>query len=43
MDGMSTVKTPETHEELVVELGDVAELTLGQGQAQNENKRNPYN
>ncbi|MEU1899419.1 albusnodin family lasso peptide [Nocardiopsis dassonvillei] len=33
----------ETHEELLVELGDAADLTLGQGRAQNENKRNPYN
>ncbi|WP_150241393.1 albusnodin family lasso peptide [Nocardiopsis quinghaiensis] len=36
-------ETPEAVGVVVVELGDAAELTLGQGQAQNENKRNPYN
>ncbi|MDE3724846.1 albusnodin family lasso peptide [Nocardiopsis sp. N85] len=33
----------ELSEEVLVELGDAADLTLGQGRAQNENKRNPYN
>lgn len=35
--------SPNDAEELVVELGDAAELTLGTGRAQNENKRHPYN
>lgn len=34
---------PEEERELVVELGDAAELTLGNGRARNENKREPYN
>ncbi|NKY96148.1 albusnodin family lasso peptide [Nocardiopsis alborubida] len=35
--------SPDLGLELIVDLGDAADLTLGQGRAQNENKRNPYN
>jgi hypothetical protein len=36
-------ETQEAIGAVVIEWGDAAELTLGQGRAQNENKRNPYN
>ncbi|MEV2277053.1 albusnodin family lasso peptide [Nocardiopsis sp. NPDC049922] len=41
MDTQPDSPTPVEHE--VIELGDVADLTLGQGRARNENKRSPYN
>ncbi|WP_304453085.1 albusnodin family lasso peptide [Nocardiopsis sp. YSL2] len=34
---------PEAIGAVVIEWGDAAELTLGQGRALNENKRSPYN
>ncbi|WP_017613395.1 albusnodin family lasso peptide [Nocardiopsis salina] len=30
-------------EEMVVDLGDAADLTLGEGQSENEDKRKIYN
>lgn len=30
-------------DESVIDLGDAADLTLGEGSARNENKRSPYN
>lgn len=40
---MPEIPPNEETTELVIELGDAAELTLGNGRARNENKRQPYN
>lgn len=39
----SVIPVPRDTDESVIDLGDAADLTLGEGSARNENKRNPYN
>lgn len=39
----SVTPVPLDTDETIIDLGDAADLTLGEGNARNENKRNPYN
>lgn len=40
---MNDTTPQEPNDEHIIDLGDAADLTLGEGSARNENKRNPYN